>query len=318
MNQIAILTLDNDLHGLLVQKAFANHEEIICHLVSIDRICDSLALTWSNCLEDAFRPTIVTNEGVHLRLEELQLVWWRRLNPPQIIPSDVVEPDHIGLIRNDCQTALLGLFVNEFRGKWVNDIRAARLAENKLIQLRAAEQAGFRVPRTLVSNDPATIRAFCKALDYQVVVKAVRGTVDCHLFTRMLAEEHLASAECLRLSPAIYQELIPGNLHLRVHCFGEAIHAVTIESQELDWRENLDTPFRIMPLGSDVKDKLRNCLRLLGLKMGVVDLKLSTTGSPVWLEINPQGQFLFSEGLSGLDLTTELAKFLALEASSPA
>ena len=47
--------------------------------------------------------------------------------------------------------------------------------------------------------------------------------------------------------------------------------------------------------------------------MGVVDLKLNEVGVPVWLEINPQGQFLFSEALSGVDLTQQLASFLAHE-----
>ena len=52
-------------------------------------------------------------------------------------------------------------------------------------------------------------------------------------------------------------------------------------------------------------------VRHLGLAMGVVDLKLDGDGEPVWLEVNPQGQFLFVEGLSGVPLTRALAEFLA-------
>lgn len=299
-----------------MQNALAKYEGITCHLISVDRICDSLTVSWSNYQHDGFHSTILSNDGVHVKPKDLHLVWWRRSNPPQIVPPDIVNADQIALIRNDCYAALVGLFANEFTGKWVNDIDATRLAENKLVQLRAAQHAGFRVPRTLVSNDPTAIREFCRSLNYRAVVKAVRGTAGCHLFTRILAEEHLASADCLRLSPAIYQELIAGNLHLRVHCFGEVIYAVAIESQDLDWRENLNVPFRVVPLSADIEEKLRKSLRLLGLRMGVVDLKLTPAGIPVWLEINPQGQFLFSEALSGLDLTKELAAFLALEALS--
>lgn len=32
--------------------------------------------------------------------------------------------------------------------------------------------------------------------------------------------------------------------------------------------------------------------------MGIFDLKLPTTGEPVWLELNPQGQFLFLAAFS--------------------
>lgn len=57
------------------------------------------------------------------------------------------------------------------------------------------------------------------------------------------------------------------------------------------------------------------------MKMGVVDLKLDRTEEPVWLELNPQGQFLFVEGLTRLDLTGAFSDFLrgeALAARAPA
>ena len=44
--------------------------------------------------------------------------------------------------------------------------------------------------------------------------------------------------------------------------------------------------------------------------MGAVDMKISEEGEPVFLEINPQGQFLFVEGLTGMDLTTPFVDFL--------
>jgi hypothetical protein len=59
--------------------------------------------------------------------------------------------------------------------------------------------------------------------------------------------------------------------------------------------------------------KLRRVLYELNLRMGVFDLKLNDP-TPVWLELNPQGQFLFAEGLTGLPLNVEIARFLRHEA----
>lgn len=314
--QVGILTLEQDIHGILVKAALERHSDLRCHLIATDRICDANPVSWSDWNEsEDFSSTIVSTEGARLKPKDLHLIWWRRSYARQAVPADVVDADHIALIRNDCHASLVGLLRNEFQGKWINDLDASRWAENKLVQLRAARLAGFLVPRTLVSNDPTMIRQFCKSLDYRVIVKTVSGAEDRFFFTRKLTDEHLASDGNLRLSPAIYQELICGHVHLRVHCFGAKVYAIQIESQDLDWRENLHVPFTYVELGADIEQKFRRVLQLLGLRMGVVDLKLNEAGIPVWLEINPQGQFLFSEALSRFNLTKQLAAFFADEVS---
>ncbi|HEY6683924.1 MAG TPA: hypothetical protein VI030_13160 [Propionibacteriaceae bacterium] len=71
-------------------------------------------------------------------------------------------------------------------------------------------------------------------------------------------------------------------------------------------------------LEAAVERQLGDVLERLGLRMGVADLKITPAGDPVWLELNPQGQFLFLEGLTGLDLTGAFSDFLREEALRPA
>lgn len=314
--QIAIVTIANDLHGPVIQQAIQANNQAICHLVDVDCICDNSPLTWSNSKSANITSTVPSRSGVAVEVGNLDLIWWRRTNYPQRLPSDVVDEFQIDLINNDSQASLFGLLKNEFKGVWINDPMATRMAENKLIQLRAAELAGFQVPQTLISNDPEVVNSFCMMLDYQVVVKPVRGTQKYHLFTRKLRAEHLEYDDSVRLSPAMYQQYIPGSSHIRAHCFGDKIYAVAIESADLDWREDLDVPFDFVKLSEQAESRLRDALAILGLRMGIVDLKMNGS-EPVWLEINPQGQFLFAEGLSGFDLTGAFVDFLLSEASSP-
>jgi len=311
---IAILSIQNDLHALAIQNVFNNYDDIVCHIIETDSLSSKSSLIWSNLNNTDFPSRITNKDGKYLDVSKLDLIWWRRVNSPQKVPAYVTDPVHIDLINNDCATALLGLLLNDFTGTWLNEPTASRLAENKLIQLRAAQYAGFEIPRTLVSQEPDTIRQFCAMLKNQVIVKPVKGSLGIPLFTKMLSEEHLASDESLRLCPAIYQEYIPGDRHIRAHCFGDDVYAVLIESEQLDWRQNLDIPFSIFELDESIKMCLRNVLKILGLKMGVFDLKLTQGKNPVWLEVNPQGQFLFAEGLSGLDLTSPFVEFLYREA----
>ena len=121
--------------------------------------------------------------------------------------------------------------------------------------------------------------------------------------------------ESLRTCPAIYQEYVPGTQHIRAHCFGDAVFATLIESDTLDWRANYDVPMREMEISDSLKSQLLSVMRTLGLKMGICDLKIATSGEPVWLEVNPQGQFLFVEGITGMKLSYKLAEYLATQAT---
>src|SRR5712692_8246703 len=205
---IAIFTVENDLHALAVKHALADRKDVACHIVETDRVCNSSGFKWSTEAE-SFPCTVPTRDGAVLPIADVDLIWWRRFNV-QKIPPHVTQPEHVDLINNDCAAALGGAVVNEFQGVWVNDPRATRAAENKLIQLKAAQKAGFKVPQTLISNDIEHVRKFCGMLHGNVVVKSVRGTAMAPLLTQPLDEQHL-DADSLRLSPAIFQERIPGN-----------------------------------------------------------------------------------------------------------
>ncbi|WP_439400499.1 hypothetical protein ACRQ5Q_44180 (plasmid) [Bradyrhizobium sp. PMVTL-01] len=54
---------------------------------------------------------------------------------------------------------------------------------------------------------------------------------------------------------------------------------------------------------------MRDTLHELGLVMGIFDVKLTDDDEPVFLEVNPQGQFLFVEALCDLPLADIFAAF---------
>ena len=64
-------------------------------------------------------------------------------------------------------------------------------------------------------------------------------------------------------------------------------------------------------LPPDVEDSLRALMSELGLVYGAVDLRLTPEGEYVFLEVNPAGEFLFSEHGSGQPITDAVASWLA-------
>lgn len=312
---VAIISFEADEHAHAIADELGQTSGIRCSIVAVDRLPGSMGLTWSSTSpSDAVLPTM---SGDNIRVEDIDLIWWRRLNSPRLdaepkIPPEVSDEAARDLIINDCRDSLLGLLLTEFDGVWVNHPEATRRAANKLVQIRAAQTVGLRVPKTLVSQDPAAIRRFVAGLGGEAVVKVVTGTRRAPLHTGRVTQEMLAEDVRLGLCPAIYQEYVPGTRHLRVCCFGEACHTAILECEALDWR-SVPITVEQSNLSAEVESKLREVLRLLGLRMGIFDLKLADRGEPFWFEVNPQGQFLFLEALCSMRLRQAFSDFLLAE-----
>jgi hypothetical protein len=311
--RVLIVAEEGDLHALAARKALAEYDDIECFVVASDRLYGMGGLSWANTEPDAYGATLPTVGGDVVDVRTIDAVWFRRLFGPQIIGDDVIQTAHLDLINSHFPPAVLGVLLGGFTGSWISDPSSTRLAENKVLQLRVARRAGLATPRTLVSTEPDTIRRFCSSVGGDVVVKSLRQSPSAVLMTQIVRPQHLESDESMRMCPAVYQEFVPGHQHLRVHIFGDHVSTMLIESPQLDWRQNLDVPCRPHDLDEQVVVKLRRVLDELNLRMGIFDLKLKDS-TPIWLELNPQGQFLFAEGLSGLPLNFEIARFLRQEA----
>lgn len=309
--RIGIITYGDDPHGHLVKKKIEEQHGAWCCLIPSDELVLRGGLTWSSQSETpALLPTI---DGQTVDVRTLNAQWYRRMSLKQTLPDGADADYELHIIRST-ERVLEGILLNAFQGRWVSHPIATRLAENKLVQLRAAQRAGLRIPATLVSQDPARIHGFCAAHP-GAIIKPVATPRGIELAsTAVVSQELLDSDDVLALAPSIYQECIPGKRHLRISVVGERCDGALIEAEALDWRMDLNVPFRPYPLDSTLEQRLCATLHQLGLVMGIFDVKLTDDDEPVFLEVNPQGQFLFVEGLCGIPLADAVADFLVAQA----
>ena len=310
--RIGIITYGDDPHGHLIKKQIEAQHGAWCCLIPSDELALRGGLTWSSQRE---APALLpTTDGQTVDVRTLNAQWYRRTTSKQTLPEGADADYELHIIRST-ERVLEGILLNEFQGRWVSHPMATRLAENKLVQLRAAQRAGLRIPATLVSQDPARIRDFCAAYP-GAVIKPVATPREVELTsTAVVSQELLDSDDILALAPSIYQECIPGKRHLRISVVGERCDGALIEAEALDWRMDLNVPFSPYPLDSHLEQRLCAILHQLGLVMGIFDVKLTDDDEPIFLEVNPQGQFLFVEALCGLPLADTFAAFLADQAT---
>jgi glutathione synthase/RimK-type ligase-like ATP-grasp enzyme len=196
----------------------------------------------------------------------------------------------------------------------VNDPFAEAIASRKPYQLAVARQIGIPIPKTLISNNSASVRAFWHAQNGNCIYKPLTAPSWTFAETRMLNEEDIAHLEMLRHAPIIVQEKIEKGVDVRVNIFGDAVFAAelsaTIPEADLDWRIDSTAQWYDHMLPDAVSHKLKVFLRAINLDYGCIDLRRQPDGEYRFFEINPSGQFLFAEIDTGQPLLRALARLL--------
>jgi glutathione synthase/RimK-type ligase-like ATP-grasp enzyme len=295
--QIGVFSHASDMHAHVISRELLKFDDVACEVFAVDRLHEFPSMVWSNASKVGVHNLPTMPRGQSADIADLDVIWWRRSPSGQAGTEAIANSQQVELIDNDCAAAVTGLTDVAFRGIWVSNPLNTRRADNKIVQLHIARSSGLQVPRTLVTQNPEAIRTFIKRIGRPIVVKALRGPANTGVATWFFEPQYLVHTESIQAAPAIYQEYVPGTRHLRVHCFGKKTVTALIESENLDWRGDLTVPFRPFSLPKHIEQRLLLMLGNLGLRMGIFDMKIGPRGEYVWLEVNPQGQFLFIEGL---------------------
>jgi glutathione synthase/RimK-type ligase-like ATP-grasp enzyme len=309
---ILVLTTNDDLHALEVQRHVRAAGQAECHVIECDRIAQRDALSYE-IGSSGQADRILTSEGFHVPVSAASVIWFRRTSGSQQLVSALEDERAVSIVNNDCRSALAGLLTTHFLGKWVSTPEATYRASDKIGQLDAARECGWRVPKTLVTQSREAVIEFFESCRGSIVTKTVAGASGPFLETVKLVDPRAFDEDTFAAAPAIFQEHIAGHDHIRLNCFGEHSYAALIHTAALDWRGNLNVPITRYDVPDTLHRQVRLVLDSLQLEMGIIDLKLTPEGELVWLEVNPQGQFLFLDALADLHLAENLATYLLHE-----
>jgi len=196
--------------------------------------------------------------------------------------------------------------------------------ENKLRQLRLAKAAGLRVPETLISNDPARVRAFFDACGGDMVTKMLTAysvSMDGNspfVYTSAVSAADLTDLDGLAYAPMVFQRNIAKDHELRVayvdgEVFVGATHAGKSDAGKTDWRRvrSAENPWLAGHLAQEVVERVRVLMTGLGLVFGALDFIVTPEGEQVFLEVNPSGEWGMLEKFADLPIAAAIAAALA-------
>lgn len=287
--------------------------------VDTDRFPCEISLSFEGGA-DGFDATLDI-DGTVVRSAEVRAVWHRRLWL-STLPDELDPTFRDGCVR-ESRAVVSGVLAALAHARHVDPPGVVFAAEDKLWQLRAAQAEGLTVPRTIVTNDPARVRAFRAALDGEMVTKmltplsvAMEGR-GFFVHTSLVDDGDLDELDGLRLCPMVFQARVARRVELRAiyvagRFFVGAIDARASAKAQVDWRlaRPDEAQWQRSELPDDVARRLRAMMRALGLTYGAIDLIVTPEGEYVFLEVNPAGEWGMIERDLGLPIGDALAAAL--------
>jgi hypothetical protein len=305
------------------------------HLSDLPQRC---AISYSLDDTDALLGSIRRGDQM-VPLDSISAVWYRRTARFDL-PSTLNL--HLRRFsRAECAQLVNGLWSILQDARWLVDPALARLASNKPEQLLRAQRHGFSVPRSCFGNDPSAIRRFLDSVwarGGQVVYKpftplfvqpdtgaapSVSDETIGVVYTSLVDRDIADRLDEIRFAPGCFQERVPKDCDIRVTVVGHRVFACEIHSQlhpmtavdsrAYSWTcaDDAAPIHEPVQLPEAIEDMCVSMARDYGINYAAIDLVRTPEGDHVFLELNPNGQWVWIEELTGLPIRSAIVDFLA-------
>jgi len=243
-------------------------------------------------------------------------VWFRRTKLPEF---SGLKNSELFYVINETECFFKNLFYS-LSSKWLSKPHAVYAAENKLLQLKTAQQIGFNIPKTLITNSKDELLNFYLENKEDIIIKPLyqtkiqSGESDEFIFTNPIPKNIIDEIDHFDLTPCIFQQNIAKEYEIRATLVGEQVFSSAVYSQEdyetkADWRKK-KLKFVKTTLPEEIERLCIQILKQLNLEFGAIDLIKTPQGEYVFLEINPNGQWVWIENQTGQKISESIIDFL--------
>jgi hypothetical protein len=325
MSTILILTEPNDSHADFIEQKLRERNAKFVRF-NPAQFPSQAEISLSYCSTDSSTGQtqyILRLDNQTINLKDLKALWYRRPKPP--IPHEIITDKAIRqYIAEECHRfeqdvwSLLDCF-------WLPaPPTTIKRAKFKALQLKIASMLGFELPPTLFTNSPTEFIEFYNQHNGNIISKLASPSffVDSvsrtfMRYTNMVSNRDVGYASAVSYCPVIFQAYVPKQLELRITVVGQQVFAAEIYSQQtnhtrVDWRhyDSYKTPYFPHQLPEKIESLCVQLVKKLGLCYGAIDMVLTPDGRYVFLEINPNGQYLWVEEVTGLAISDAICDLL--------
>ncbi|MGH3796961.1 MAG: MvdC/MvdD family ATP grasp protein [Pseudonocardiaceae bacterium] len=257
-----------------------------------------------------------------VELDEIHAVWYRSPEAYNM-PAELSEAERQHCLR-EAKYGLGGVLAS-LPVLWIN--HPSRLADcaYKPLQLVRAQQCGLRVPDTMITNEPESVRLF--ASGGRTVTKLMGANTiseeGCRKlsWTRVLGQDDLDDLRGLDVTCHLVQRWVPKSFEVRAVVIADRITTVRINAGSgasyIDWRSDYAAlTYELIEPPDYVVQGIHALMRSFDLVYGALDFIVISDDDWIFLELNAGGQYGWLEVATGVPLTGYLADLLAKESPS--
>lgn len=322
---------------LFTNKADAHPTNVIKHLISwgvpifrlnTECLISDYEFSWwcndSGC--DFYIKNIKT--GLELYGNQITAIWDRRPDKPHRLR--IRHKDR--KINNFLREEALGFL--SFLRYYLRDIYSIgnvvedRPASSKMLQLAVARNLGIDIPDTVFANTKEGVLPMLSRHDH-ISLKPIAANgffVDeksaYEFYSQKAQSSDIAAQpkEAFQQTASFLQNYIDKKYELRITVCNSDVVACKIDSQSLDedkgkidWRQGYDYGLKleIVDIPERIKELCIRFLQAMHLNFGCFDFIVTPNDEYIFLECNPNGQWMWVELATGYDISKIVAKNLA-------
>ena len=254
------------------------------------------------------------SDGTIGRLGEARAIWYRPKVSPTT-PIEVVDDEDRRFIQREWSEMVRGVLAS-LEVPQINAFHASATA-TKPRQLAIAHRVGLAIPDTIITNSATRARQLVS--DGAAVIHKVLAAPDDRLLaTKQWEESDADHLGALTHCPIIFQRRVEGTRELRITAVGDRLFAAEFSTELVDGRLDQAVHHVRHELPASVERQLLELTSALSLHVATIDMRIDARGEYQFLELNPEGQYLWIEIRTGMPISEAIADLLIRLAGSHA
>ena len=322
---ILIVTNKQDVHPTPVIECLNERAYPVFRLNTEALLTDYQFHWWADEKGTDFYIKNVKN-GLEAYGHDITAVWERR----PMLPSELLWNNREEVNRHNQKEAagFLSFLLHDLSDRFsIGHHLYDRSAASKMRQLRLAQMLGMKVPATCFSNRREDVIAFVRPFKY-VMLKSIESDnvwlgeeTEYVFFGQKVQSASLEeqSQEVFSQTANFVQEYVEKQYELRVTVVCDQVFACKIDSQRMeedkgkvDWRQGYEYGlcYELYEMPDAVQEFCIRFLQRMHLNFGCFDFIVTPQDDFVFLECNPNGQWLWIEHETGMQISQAIAECL--------